>query len=56
MFCGKPFSYFKPKLTELIINELKPISNQITELLNHQDHIDKVLYNGSLQAKKFQNQ
>ena len=52
MFCGKPFSYFKPKLTELIINELKPISNQITELLNHQDHIDKVLYNGSLQAKK----
>lgn len=52
MFCGKPFSYFKPKLTELIINELKPISNQITKLLNHQDHIDKVLYNGSLQAKK----
>ena len=53
MFCGKPFSYFKPKLTELIINELKPISNQITKLLNHQDHIDKVLYNGSLQAKNF---
>ena len=52
MFCGKPFSFFKPKLTELIINELKPISNQITKLLNHQDHIDKVLYNGSLQAKQ----
>ena len=51
-FCGKPFSYFKPKLAELIINELKPISIKITELLNHQDHIDQVLYNGALQAKK----
>ena len=52
IFCGKPFSYFKPKLTELIINELKPISNKINELLNHKDHIDNVLYDGSLRARK----
>ena len=49
-FSGKPFSIFKPELTELIINELKPISNKINQLLKNQDQIDNILKKGSLRA------
>ena len=54
-FCGKPFSFFKPKLTDLIINELKPISNKIKDLLKNQDQIDKIMHEGAQKAQEISN-
>ena len=51
-FSGKPFSFFKPKLTELIINEIKPISKKINDLLKNPDQIDNVLNNGAQKASE----
>ena len=51
-FSGKPFSFFKPKLTELIINEIKPISKKINDLLKNPDQIDNVMNNGAEKASE----
>ena len=51
-FSGKPFSYFKPLLADILISELEPISKKIRELLKEPDEIDKILYEGALSAKK----
>ena len=51
-FSGKPFSFFKPKLTELIINEIKPISKKINDLLKNHDQIDDVMNNGAQKASE----
>ena len=51
-FSGKPFSYFKPKLAEIIISELDPISKKIKELLDQPDEIDSLLNKGAIRAKK----
>ena len=49
---GKPFSFFKPKLTELIINEIKPISKKINDLLKNPDQIDNVMNSGAEKASE----
>ncbi len=54
-FCGKPFSYFKPKLAELVINELNPISNKINDLLKNHDQIDTILDKGGQKAYEISN-
>ncbi|MFL2791042.1 MAG: tryptophan--tRNA ligase [Paracoccaceae bacterium] len=51
-FAGKPFSYFKPQLTDILISELGPISKKIRELLTEPHEIDKTLRKGALNAKK----
>ena len=50
-FQGKLFSEFKPKLTDLLISELEPISTRIQELLKEPSEIDKILLKGSSRAK-----
>ena len=49
-FNGKPFSFFKPKLADLVINELQPISNELNRLLNNYNFIDNILDEGSAKA------
>jgi len=51
-YCGQPFSNFKPKLAEVLVSELGPISKKINQLLEHPDEIDKVLNEGAIKAKK----
>jgi tryptophanyl-tRNA synthetase len=51
-FSGKPFSYFKPKLVELLVSELEPISKKIKELLKQPEEIDKILNDGATSARK----
>ena len=54
-FCGKPFSFFKPRLTELVINELNPISNKINQLLKNNDEIDNIMNTGAQKAREISN-
>ena len=51
-FNGKPFSFFKPKLAEIIISELGPITNKINELMEQPEEIDKVLNDGAIHARE----
>ncbi len=51
-FSGKPFSYFKPKLVDLLVSELEPISKKITELLEQPEEIDKILNDGATCARQ----
>ena len=51
-FNGKPFSFFKPKLAEIIISELGPITKKINELMEQPDEIDKVLNDGAIHARE----
>lgn len=47
---GKQFSEFKPLLTEVAVNALAPISDEMRRLMENPDHIDGILRNGSEQA------
>ena len=51
-FCGQGFSSFKPKLIDLAIETLNPISLEMRKLLNDRNEIDKILRNGSDNARK----
>ncbi|PQM61227.1 MAG: tryptophan--tRNA ligase [Rhodobacteraceae bacterium] len=48
---GTSFRNFKSKLTDLAVETLSPISNEINNLLNDTNHIDTVLRIGSEKAK-----
>ncbi len=51
-FSGKGFSYFKPKLIDLAVETLNPISNEMRNLLKDTNEIDKILKNGEQKARK----
>ena len=51
-FCGQGFSSFKPKLIDLAIETLNPISLEMRKLLNDRKEIDQILRNGSDNARK----
>ena len=51
-FSGKGFSYFKPKLIDLAVEILNPISTEMRNLLKDTNEIDKILKNGELKAKE----
>ena len=51
-FSGKGFSYFKPKLIELTIEKLGPISNKMRYLLKDTIEIDKILKTGAEKARE----
>ena len=51
-FCGQGFSSFKPKLIDLAIETLNPISFEMRKLLNDRKEIDKILRNGANNARK----
>ena len=51
-FSGKGFSYFKPKLIDLAVEILNPISTEMRTLLKDTNEIDKILKNGQEKAKE----
>jgi tryptophanyl-tRNA synthetase len=51
-FVGKGFSYFKPILIELAIENLNPISTEMRYLLKDTKSIDKILKNGEMKARQ----
>ena len=51
-FSGKGFSYFKPRLIDLAIETLSPISREMRSLLKYRNEIDKILKNGEEKAKE----
>ena len=51
-FGGKNFSEFKNNLSELLVSNIEPISNEIKNLLNNHDHLDKILLDGGAKANE----
>jgi len=51
-FKDKNFSFFKDKLTELIVKKISPISKEIKRLNADKDYIDQVLKDGSDKANE----
>ena len=51
-FSGKGFSHFKPKLIDLAVETLNPISLEMRNLLKDTNQIDKVLKNGAQKARE----
>ena len=51
-FSGKNFSEFKTKLSELVVEKISPISNEINKLQKDKEFIDKILKDGSEKANE----
>ena len=51
-FAGKNFSEFKENLSEIVVNEINPISLKIKELLNDKDFLKKILKDGYEKANE----
>ena len=49
-FASKNFSEFKEKLSEVLVDEIEPISVEIKKLLNDQLYLDNILYDGADRA------
>ena len=51
-FAGKNFSEFKQELSELLVNKIMPISEEIKKLLKDQSYLDSILLDGVERANK----
>ena len=51
-FGGKNFSEFKNKLSDLVVEKISPISNEINKLKKDNNFIDKILKDGAEKADK----
>jgi tryptophanyl-tRNA synthetase len=51
-FSGKNFSEFKENLSEILIDKLRPISEEIKRLLKEKGYLDEILDEGSKKADK----
>ena len=51
-FAGKNFSEFKNKLSEIVVEKISPISNEINKLKKDNNFIDKILENGAEKADR----
>jgi tryptophanyl-tRNA synthetase len=51
-FKEKNFSEFKEKLSEVLSEEIEPISKEIKKLLNDEKYLDTILLEGSVKADK----
>ena len=51
-FAGKNFSEFKQELSELLVNKIMPISEEIKKLLQDQSYLDSILLDGVEKASK----
>ena len=49
-FSGKNFSEFKENLSQVLVDKIVPISNEIKKLLNEKDYLDKILLDGCKNA------
>jgi len=52
-FSGKNFSEFKERLSDILVEKIKPISNQIKKLSSEIDYLDKILLDGQIKANEF---
>ena len=43
---GKDFSYFKPKLSEILVETISPIGNRIKDLLKDETFLNDVIKKG----------
>ena len=50
-FAGQQFSVFKPKLSELCVEQLSPITARMRELLADPAEIDRILARGAEKAR-----
>ena len=51
-FGGKNFSEFKQKLSDLVVEKISPISDEINKLKKDNNFIDKILEEGAVKADK----
>ena len=51
-FSKKNFSDFKEILSQVLVEKIVPISQEIKKLLNDQNYLDKILLDGSEKANK----
>tara|TARA_B100000902_G_C27149231_1_gene832828 strand:+ start:48 stop:1049 length:1002 start_codon:yes stop_codon:yes gene_type:complete len=51
-FSGKNFSEFKEELSQVIVDKISPISDQIKKLLNEKDYLDRILLDGHSKANE----
>ena len=51
-FAGKNFSHFKEKLSQVLVDKISPISNEIKKLLNDKNFIEKTLSEGCKKANE----
>ena len=51
-FAGKNFSDFKQELSELLVNKIMPISEEIKKLLKDRTYLDSILLDGVEKANK----
>ena len=49
-FAGKNFSEFKEKLSQVLVEKIDPISNEIKKLTSEKDFLDKILLEGHNKA------
>ena len=49
-FSGKNFSEFKDSLSQVVVEKIIPISNEIKKLMNEKSYIDEILLNGCKKA------
>ena len=49
-FSGKNFSEFKENLSNVVVEEIVPISNEIKKLLNDKNFLDEILFEGCNKA------
>ena len=51
-YAGKNFSVFKEELSDLVVNKIMPISEEIKKLLKDQSYLDSILLDGVEKANK----
>ena len=52
IYSGKDFRQFKEDLSEVVINKISKISNEMKKLLSEKVFLESILQNGSLKAKQ----
>ena len=52
IYSGKDFRQFKEDLSEVVINKISKISNEMKKLLSEKVFLESILQNGSLEAKQ----
>tara|TARA_B100001093_G_scaffold515105_1_gene590669 strand:- start:307 stop:1308 length:1002 start_codon:yes stop_codon:yes gene_type:complete len=45
-FSGKNFSEFKENLSQVLVDKIEPVSNEIKKLLNEKTYLDQILFDG----------
>ena len=51
-FAGQQFGNFKPKLADLVVAKLSPISSEMSRLMNEPGEIDKILMHGAHRGRE----